>query len=306
MKKNILLLVGFFFLIIETNAQTVTDIDGNIYTTMMLGTQIWIKENLKTTHFNNGDLIETTSMEIYNDSTSVYQWPYNEDSLNIPIYGRLYTWYVVHNNRNVCPVGWHVPSDTEWTDLANFLGGDSVAGNQMKETGTTHWSSTDSTVTNSSGFTALPGGFRGNPNGFNGINSIGDFWTSTLWGSNTFPRAYTFNLQSGSSKLNKSVALANCGLSLRCIKDAVTSAENLFPEDKIQVFPNPTTDKITIYLEGIRNLHATIYDVTGAIVFQTQLTNKTTLIDLTFLSQGVFIIKIIGEDCNITRKLIKE
>ena len=110
MKKNILLLV-FTFMMLNTQAQTVTDIDGNIYNTITLGTQIWTKENLKTTRFSNGDLIATTSLPINNDSTSIFQWSYNQDSLNIPVYGRLYTWYAVTDNRNVSPTGWHVPSE---------------------------------------------------------------------------------------------------------------------------------------------------------------------------------------------------
>ena len=146
---------------LNTKAQTISDIDGNIYNTITIGTQIWTKENLKTTRFSNGDSIATTALPINNDSTSIFQWAYNQDSLNIPVYGRLFTWYAVTDSRNVCPTGWHVPSEAEWLSLANFLGGDTIAGDKMKETGTTHWLSTSNMVTNSSGFTALPGGKRG-------------------------------------------------------------------------------------------------------------------------------------------------
>ncbi|MBK7965765.1 MAG: fibrobacter succinogenes major paralogous domain-containing protein [Bacteroidetes bacterium] len=169
MKKNILFLLLFTFMLLNSQAQTITDIDGNIYNTITLGTQIWTKENLKTTRFSNGDSIATTSLPINNDSTSIFQWPYNQDSLNIPVYGRLYTWYAVTDIRNVCPAGWHVPSEAEWMSLANFLGGDTLAGDKMKETGTSHWLSTTGTVTNSSDFTALPGGGRGNPTGFSNL-----------------------------------------------------------------------------------------------------------------------------------------
>ena len=90
MKKNILLLLGFSFILLNSQAQTITDIDGNIYNTITLGTQFWTKENLKTTRFSNGDSIATTSLPINNDSTSIFQWSYNQDSLNIPVWVGMY------------------------------------------------------------------------------------------------------------------------------------------------------------------------------------------------------------------------
>ena len=306
MKKTILVILVFSFMLLNSQAQTITDIDGNIYNTITLGTQQWTKENLKTTRFSNGDSIATFSLPINNDTISIFQWSYNQDSLNIPVYGRLYTWYAVTDIRNVCPTGWHVPSEVEWVILANFLGGDTIASDKMKETGTTHWLSTSNMVTNSSGFTALPGGMRGNPTGFNGITTKGAFWSSTSWGTMVFPRAYTFSLQSTSSALHQSVSVANCGFAIRCVKDLTAGTQNLIPENKIKIYPNPTNGKINISGEEIKNSIAFIYDLSGKLIFQQSLIHKINLIDVNFLPVGVYVIKVVGTDFSVERKLVKE
>ena len=163
------LFVGVFLILVsscnkdnETPA-TVTDIDGNVYHTVTIGTQVWMVENLKTTKYSNGDLIGTTTpatLDIMSESTPKYQWAYNDEESKVATYGRLYTWYAVADSRNVCPTGWHVPSDAEWTTLTTYLGGLSVAGAKLKEKGTAHWESPNTGATNESGYTALPGGFR--------------------------------------------------------------------------------------------------------------------------------------------------
>ncbi len=306
MKETILLLLGIHFFIIETGAQFVTDIDGNTYNTITLGKQKWMKENLKTTHFNNGDLIETSALAISNDSTSVYQWCYNNDTLNIPTYGRLYTWYVVNDSRNVCPAGWHVPSDDERTYLANFLGGDTIAGNKMKETGTIHWSTTTISVTNSSDFTGLPGGLRGNSAAYTNINTLGNFWTSTPWGSNSFPRAYTYQLKSNSGALEQSIAVANCGLSVRCIQDINSNIGSLLLEDKIRIFPNPTKNIVNIAFEEIGEYTTSIYDMNGGLILEKKMTGGTDTLDLNFLPKGIYMILIEYRGSILERKIMIE
>src|SRR5688500_14669040 len=139
------LFVGVFLILVssckkdnETPA-TVTDIEGNVYHTVTIGTQVWMAENLKTTKYRNGDLIGTTipaTLDISSESAPKYQWAYNGEESIVATYGRLYTWYAVTDSRNVCPTGWHVPSDAEWTTLTTYLGGESVAGDKLKENGT--------------------------------------------------------------------------------------------------------------------------------------------------------------------------
>ncbi len=146
----------------DNTVKDITDGDGNIYTTVTIGTQVWLNENLKTTRYRNGDIIGTTSpatLDIRGESEPKYQWVYNGDEDNAATYGRLYTWYVITDSRGLCPAGWHIPSNTEWGILDSFLGGGNLSGGKLKEAGTSHWLSPNIGADNSTGFTALPGGF---------------------------------------------------------------------------------------------------------------------------------------------------
>jgi uncharacterized protein (TIGR02145 family) len=108
----------------DNNPVPMTDPDGNVYTSVTIGTQVWMVENLKTTKYRNGDLIGTTNpatLDISTEPTPKYQWAYEGNESNVVTYGRLYTWYAATDPRNVCPTGWHVPSDVEWTTLENYL-----------------------------------------------------------------------------------------------------------------------------------------------------------------------------------------
>jgi len=165
-----------------TDPLTVTDIDGNVYNVIRIGTQLWMKENMKTTSYNNGDLIGTTTpatLDISAESAPKYQWAYDGNESNVVDYGRLYTWYAIADIRGVCPIGWHVPSDVDWLALTNYLGGEDVAGGKLKETGTTHWLSPNTGATNETGFSALPGAYRLSHGVFEAIGSRGDWWSST-------------------------------------------------------------------------------------------------------------------------------
>lgn len=105
---------------------------------MQIGTQVWMVENLKTTKYNNGDFIGTTSpttLNIEAESSPKYQWAYDSNENNVSTYGRLYTWFATTDSRNICPTGWHIPTDAEWTTLVNFLGGENEAGNNLNEIG---------------------------------------------------------------------------------------------------------------------------------------------------------------------------
>lgn len=129
--------------------------DGQLYPTVQIGTQCWLQKNM---NYQTGN-----------------SWCYGNNSSNCDTYGRLYDWKTA---LGVCPSGWHLPSDEEWTKMTEFLGGSDVAGGKMKESKTTHWASPNTGATNSSGFTALPGGGRGNNGGFGGLTSNASFWSS--------------------------------------------------------------------------------------------------------------------------------
>ncbi len=172
--------------LIPTQSQTMnfvfsscSDIDGNNYATVVIGTQTWMAENLKTTCLNNGTAIP---IHTYNATwgaltTPAYAW-YMNDTINKHIYGALYNWHAV-NTSNLCPSGWHVPDNSEWASLSSFLGGDMVSGGKLKETGFSHWMSPNAGATNEVGFTALPGGSR-NINGASiGVGISACWFTAT-------------------------------------------------------------------------------------------------------------------------------
>lgn len=238
--KNVLRILAFILLVISIHSckkgnlnkmilfnpnstyGTVIDIDSNIYKTITIGTQTWMAENLKTTKYLSGDLIGTTSrLNISKESTPKYQWAYDGDEKNVVIYGRLYTWYAVTDSRNVCPIGWHVSSNNDWTTLVNFLGGVSVAIDKLKETGTMHWISPNKGATNESGFTVLPAGSRLDKLSdfriYTQMGESGHFWTATESVEDTdcaWRRLLTQDLN-----FHMGWAPKRIGWPVRCVKD---------------------------------------------------------------------------------------
>ncbi len=194
------------------NCGTVTDFDGNVYQTVTIGEQVWMAENLKATHYRNGDPIPNVA------DFSEWVWlttgAYCE-YISVATYGRLYNWYAVDDSRGLAPEGWHVPTDAEWQTLVDYLGGGSVAGGKMKETGTTHWNSPNTGATNESGFSALPGGFRGGGI-FTGIGDNALFWSSSE--ANSSDAWYRY-LNSFSSEIDRNDTGKPSGFSVRCVKD---------------------------------------------------------------------------------------
>ncbi len=205
-------------------SSTVTDIDGNTYNTVTIGTQVWMKENLKTTKYRNGDLIGTTTPATldtrYDDPSQCYQWAYAGDESKVATYGRLYTWYAVAETRNICPKGWHVPSDGEWQILFTYLGGydPEGAGSKLKEAGLTHWLSPNEGATNESGFTALPCGTRDVYGTFSGIGRYCYWWSSTQ-SSSDGTVAIGHWLDNINASIDNAAYTKQNGWSVRCLKD---------------------------------------------------------------------------------------
>jgi uncharacterized protein (TIGR02145 family) len=193
------------------------DIDGNVYSKVVtIGTQVWMVENLKTTKYSNGDSIGTTKLDIYNESTPKYQWAYDDDESKVATYGRLYTWYAVTDSRYLCPSGWHIPSNDDWTTLTTFLGGEDIAGGKLKETGTTHWLIPNTGATNESNFTALPGGYRYYAGIFGYLGNRGFWWSST---EDSMSRGYFRTMSSLFGFVSGDGTNKQFGFSVRCIKD---------------------------------------------------------------------------------------
>jgi uncharacterized protein (TIGR02145 family) len=300
------LLVSYLFLATTMSAQTVTDIDGNVYNTVTIGSQTWMKENLKTTRFNNSSVIPTTTASAMTSTTSLYQWAYNDDTSNINKYGLLYTWFTISCNQNVCPVGWHVPDNTEWQTLTNFLGGDSIAGGKMKEAGILHWLNTNSGVNNSSGFTGLPGGFRGNPAGFRNLGLTGNFWSTTPFGTSAFQRGYCYALFSDHNQFLESVAVANCGMSVRCIQNVSNGIKTTSTKDALKLFPVPAANTITLEFETSVKRTCFIYDSEGKLVLEKTLAFLVNIIDIHSFQKGTYMVRVFDGETEVTKKFSKE
>jgi len=196
----------------------ISDVDGNSYKWIKIDDKVWMAENLKTTRYDNGDVIPdgTGAGDISGETDPEYWFAYEEDLDIVSIYGRLYTWYTVTDSRNVCPDGWHVPTDAEWTTLTDYLGSESVAGGKLKETGTTHWNTPNTGATNEAGFTALPGGTRGTFGTFTDLSICALFWSATEYDGS---KAWCRNLLSNYSDVSRFGYGKNFGFSVRCLKD---------------------------------------------------------------------------------------
>jgi len=218
----ILLLTILGFVMMLTNScsnvdGTITDIDGNVYKTVKIGTQTWMAENLKTTKYRNGDPIPnvTDSASWTALKTGAY-CNYKNDTSNASSYGRLYNWYAV-NTGILAPQGWHVPSDEEWSILIDYLGGEKKAGGKMKVVGTSFWAKPNKGANNRSGFTALPGGARAYGGKFSSIGRYGYWWSSSEFGTRN---AWERGLDYGSSRVHRDWdGGRGNGYSVRCVRD---------------------------------------------------------------------------------------
>jgi uncharacterized protein (TIGR02145 family) len=173
-------------------------------------------ENLKTTKYRNGDAIPNVSGSWTSLSTGAYSW-YNNDGANKAVYGGYYNWYAVGDSRNIAPAGWHVPTEDEWNILTNYLGGANVAGGKLKEAGTAHWMSPNTGATNSTGFTALPGGIRNHYDGsFTGIGSSTFWWVGTELNAGW---AWARILRNNNAAVEVNSGVKEFGLPVRCVRD---------------------------------------------------------------------------------------
>jgi uncharacterized protein (TIGR02145 family) len=207
---------------------TVSDIDGNVYQTVKIGDQWWMMENLKVTHYRNGDPIPNVTEDgpWSGISTGAY-CDYDNDPANAEIYGRLYNWFAVDDARNIAPEGWHVPSDAEWKQLEMYLGMSQAEadgtgwrgtdeGGMLKETCITHWNPPNTGATNESGFSALPAGSRYAYGYYRNMGSYAAFWCSTGHHSHA---AWFRLLAYDNSQIGLDSHGRVYGMSVRCVRD---------------------------------------------------------------------------------------
>jgi uncharacterized protein (TIGR02145 family) len=217
--KNMFRISGVILLIFLVHSckkeddNSIKDGDGNIYTSVKIGTQLWLSENLKTTKYNDGTAIPnvTNADDWFGLTTPSYCWYNNDASTYKNSYGALYNWYAV-NTGKLCPEGWHVSTGADWTTLITYLGDENAAGGKLKESGTIHWNAPNTGSTNESGFTALPGGYRD----YNGVFSL--IRNSGYWWSTTTGSTYRF-IDYNTSYLGQGMNDSNYAYSVRCVKD---------------------------------------------------------------------------------------
>ena len=199
----------------------ITDSENNTYKTVFIGTQQWMAENLKVSKYSDGTTIPNITDNTQWASNTTGAWCYyDNNAANNSKYGKLYNWYAVskttNGNKNVCPTGWHVPTDAEWTVLTDYLGGESVAGGKMKEVGATNWISPNTEATNTSLFSGLPGGYRNFNGDYYDVGPDGSWWSSTDY--NTSGAWYRYLYFLGGYAYSYSGGKKN-GLSVRCLRD---------------------------------------------------------------------------------------
>ena len=187
-----------------------TDADGNIYTPVTIGTQTWLLEDLKTTKFRNGDEVPLVTLDAsWASSTSAARCVYNTE------YGVLYNWWAATDIRNICPIGYHIPTFAEITTLADFLGGQALAGGHLKEAGTVHWNAPNTGADNSSGFYAKGNGYRTETGLFFDLKNYTIYLCSDSYDANNCRRGY---LYTGNDDFILNFQNKKYGASIRCIK----------------------------------------------------------------------------------------
>lgn len=217
----------------NTPDNPVKDIDGNVYQTFTIGTQVWMVENLKTTKYRNGDPIPNVTDDTeWSNLTTGAQCNYNNDAaIGNTYYGKLYNWYAVSDGRNIAPTGWHVPSDAEWTTLENYVAANlGTSGSVAKALASkTDWASStdagavgnDLTKNNTSGFSALPGGYRYYDGDFLGIGGYGFWWTSSEYDAVSAWGRYLSYYDPEVDRYDSVVYDDDkgAGISVRCVRD---------------------------------------------------------------------------------------
>ncbi len=303
--KSMLLFAGLALVTCFTNAQTVTDIDGNVYHTVTIGNQVWMKENLKVTHYRNGDPIPnvTSGSAWSNLSTGAY-CNYSNNPNQAITYGRLYNWYAATDRRQLAPEGWHVATDAEWTTLTDFAGGLGVAGGKLKERGSLHWLSPNTGATNTYGFTALPGGLIERDGTFWSIQFIASWWCSTEanasegWARGIFSDAIYVDRGGYYSK--------KIGFSIRCVKNESSGMDDPELKEFLQIFPNPAVERISIDCGRSQEVDMKVFTLAGKCILQKNLKSSLNQIDISSFPTGCYIVMLSCADWAVQRKLIKE
>jgi uncharacterized protein (TIGR02145 family) len=310
MKNLVLILIAMVLFPLLNNAQTVTDIDGNVYHSVTIGSQEWMVENLRATRLNDSTIIpNVTDGKAWAALSTPGVCTYNNTTITdtIKAYGRLYNWYTV-NTGKLCPIGWHVPSSDEFKTLMNYLGGN-FCGNQLKEAGFAHWQTSpyDSLASNSTGFSALPGGYRDiiepddvlHPGKFVGMWQAALFWSFTAYDSQN---AFLFGMTYLYNHVDVFYVPKVKGNSVRCLNDNDTYVGTQINDD-LEIYPNPASEKLFIK-NTPSNSYIYIYNLQGEkVIF---LHNISDFIDISNLKKGIYMLKLFNSEKFCIKKFVKQ
>jgi uncharacterized protein (TIGR02145 family) len=196
----------------------VLDVDGNAYATIRIGEQLWMAENLRATHYQNGDAIPNVTVNtVWSTLTTGAYCTYLNSVPGNKINGDLYNWYAVHDPRNICPNGWHVPTDAEFTTLITYLGGESVAGGTMKTAGYA-WNDPNTGASNTSSFTAFAAGYRGESGSFLDLSNLGCWWSASEYNT-IFGYAMERDIYNSGPDIYSYYSSKKNGNSVRCVRN---------------------------------------------------------------------------------------
>jgi uncharacterized protein (TIGR02145 family) len=330
MRKGFLLITLTGLLSFNNFAQsTVSDVDGNEYHTVVIGSQIWMKENLRTTKYNDGSSIINPGTDPalwqYNYN-GAYTWFNNDSATYSNLYGALYNWYAVssttNGGRNICPLGWHVATHNDWTAMERAIctsgtcatdfpidittGGyrGTDEGGKLKDVGTTYWKTPNLSATNSSGFKALPGLMCDQSYTFS--TSIGEYcwwWTSTSF---DMDYAWIRSLNYNNAKVSRNHGwLKTSGLSVRCLNDVGLSLKENEVKAPIKIFPNPANNKVNLEILDYNNTTLEILNIEGRLLHTISLQSSNTTLDISDYPIGIYLIKVKSATNNSILKLIK-
>jgi uncharacterized protein (TIGR02145 family) len=286
-----------------TFSQTVTDAEGNVYATVTIGNQVWMAENLRATQFSNLEPIPFISDNtLWSTQTQAAYCYYQNDALVANEYAHLYNWQVASDARNVCPTNYHVPTLSEWETLITFLGGNALAGGQLKEVGFVHWLEPNTGASNSSGFTLLPSGWRAYNNGFfENLNYMAYLWSSTPVDA---LNATIMLVGYDSESAYTSSSHMNTGLPIRCIRDETSSTMDKGDQWPSIIYPNPAMDFVKIQCPTNAFHTVALVDVYGKTLIQGMMLNGELQFDVSNIPSGAYFINFKGGSAPAQEKII--
>jgi len=282
-----------------------------------IGTQIWQSSNLDVTTYSDGTPIhQVTDPTTWSNLTTGAWCYYNNDSANNATFGKLYNWYAVAGiydtnsfndaslRKSLAPQGWYIPSDSDWTTLSDYLGGATVAGDKLKEAGNSHWLAANGTATNSTGFTALPGGLRDSVDGsFSDLGDLGYWWSATEY---NFNLGWYRRLGEANGTIYRVYYNKALGSSVRCLKNQTFSTIENELSSKIRLYPCPINNVLNVETDNSISIQAIeIYTIQGQTVVSDQSAQNSYKLDVSNFTTGTYIIKIITDKGSVYKKLLK-